>query len=162
MRHGGTIDCQMSEVRTAIPSVVSSAARPPCSGLVCAPTCPRPAGWRQAGDDVSRLGTAQPTAACERARPWSHYYLTRRKQAPATCKKHSLPDYSCPSVCLSLPATTLSRRRSTTTTTTSDQPRQAYCFRPPILLALNNNRPAFPNQSHARDNNLRADSWSRT
>jgi hypothetical protein len=35
-----------------------------------------------------------------------HYYLTRPKQAPGTCKKHSLHLSS-----LSLPATTLSRRR---------------------------------------------------
>jgi hypothetical protein len=153
----------MGEVRTAIPSTVSSAARPPCSGLVCAPTCPRPAGWRQAGDDVSRLGRAQPTAACERARPWSHYYLTRRKQAPATCKKHSLPDYSRPSVCLSLPATTLSPAAAPPPPTPPPTtPARHISFRPRILLALNNNRLAFPNQSHARDNNLRTDSWSRT
>ena len=54
----------------------------------------------------------------------------------------------------------LSRRRSTTTTT-SDHLRQAYRLRPPILSTLNNDRLAFPNQSHARDSKLRKDSWAR-
>jgi hypothetical protein len=35
--------------------------------------------------------------------------------------------------------------------------RQAYRFLPPIYPALNNETPAFPNQSHARKNNTTAD-----
>jgi hypothetical protein len=81
-----------------------------------------------------------------------HYYLTRPKQAPGTCKKHSLHLSS-----LYLPATTSSPSLYHQHHRPLLHSRQAYRFLPPINPALNNETPAFPNQSHARKNNTTAD-----
>ena len=152
----------MSEVRTAIPSAVSSsAARPPERTAAAAPhssahrrVLDLQGGGRRA---MMLVGLAQHNQPQRQSEPGLVPLLPHSpKTSSSTCKKHSLP--VC---CLSLPATTLSRRRPSTTTITSNHPRQAHRFRPLVLSAPNNDGPAFPNESHARDNNLRLDSWTR-
>lgn len=140
MRHGGTIDCQMSEVRTAIPSAVSSAARPPerthsccrCSSLHLSahrPTCPRPAGWSGGRRAMMLVGLAehnQPQRESEPDLGPSITSLAANKLLPPARRSTACPSVVC---CLPLPTTTLSRRRSTTTTT-SAPPRQAHRLPP--------------------------------
>ena len=127
----------MSEVRTAIPSAVSSAARPPerthsccrCSSLHLSAhrrVLDLQGGGRRAMMLVGLAEHNQPQRESEPDLGPSITSLAANKLLPPARRSTACPSVVC---CLPLPTTTLSRRRSTTTTT-SAPPRQAHRLPP--------------------------------
>ena len=158
----------MSEVRTAIPSAVSSAARPPeCTHSCCCSSLHLSAhrrvldlqgGGRRAMMLVGLAEHNQPQRESEPDLGPSITSLAANKLLPPARSTACTRLLSAVCLCLRrlfLAAAPPPRPPAPLT------PTRHIGFLPRILSALNNNRLAFPNQSHARDNNLRRDSCSR-
>lgn len=157
----------MSEVRTAIPSAVSSAARPPerthsccCSSLHLSAhrrVLDLQGGGRRAMMLVGLAEHNQPQRESEPDLGPSITSLAANELLPPA-RRSTACTRLLSAVCLCL------RRLSLAAALPPPpplHPARHIGFLPRILSALNNNRLAFPNQSHARDNNPRTDSWSR-
>ena len=157
----------MSEVRTAISSAVSSAARPPerthapvctCLRTDVSQTCRVEAGEPPAMMLVGLAEHNQPQRESEPDLGPSFTSLAANKLLPPA--RSTACTRLLSAVCLCLRRLFLAAAPPPPPPPTLT-PARHIAFLPRILSALNNNRLAFPNQSHARDNNLRTDSWSR-
>jgi hypothetical protein len=153
----------MSEVRTKIPSVVSSAARPPertaAAGLHLSAhrrVLDLQGGGRRA---MMLVGLAEHNQPQRESEP---DLVPLLPHSPQTSSCHPARSTACPSVvCLCLRRLSLAAAPPPLPPP-PNTPARHTGFRLRILSALNNDRLAFPNHSHARDNNPRTDSWSRT
>jgi hypothetical protein len=149
---------QISEVRTAIPPAISSTARPPerTAAAVLRLSAHRRVLELQGGGRRAMMlaGLAQHNQPQrQRARPCP--IITSLAQNKLL---HHLREAQLVCFCLRR----LPRRRSTTTDTSDNLARHIASALPSSSLSSTTTDPRFPNQSHARDNNLlRADSWAR-